>query len=98
MNKIDYLINLLSEECNEVGQMCSKILRFGLEEVRPEQEFTNKERLIQEVNDLLAVLELLQAEGVDLTGLANSVALAKKKTKVEKFMELSRAQGKLDEV
>lgn len=96
MNKIDYLVNVLVEECAEVAQRGTKILRFGHDEVQPEQSLDNTERLVGELNDLLAVVEMLQEEGLELKGLANPVALAKKKTRVEKFMKLSKAQGKLE--
>lgn len=99
MNKQEYLVTKLIEEAAEIIQRATKAIDFGFTEVEPTQEHDNEFRLVQEINDFLAVLEMLQESGVSLRGIANPVALAKKKTKVEKFMELSRQQGCLvDEV
>lgn len=96
LNKIDYLLNVLSEECDEVGQRCCKAIRFGHDEVQPEQSLNNTERLVGELNDLLAVVEMLKEEGLKLKNLGSRTAIKRKKERVNKFMELSRAQGKLE--
>jgi NTP pyrophosphatase (non-canonical NTP hydrolase) len=53
------LFYIVQEECAEVIQMISKILRFGFNE-----EFKNQERLTQEVGDLVACITLLYASGI----------------------------------
>jgi NTP pyrophosphatase (non-canonical NTP hydrolase) len=53
------LFYILQEECAEVIQAISKILRFGFNE-----EFRNKEKLTQEIGDLLACVTLLYASGI----------------------------------
>lgn len=50
------LLIILSEECNEVGQRAAKMQRFGINEIQPGQPHTNRERLSQEVGDLMGVL------------------------------------------
>ena len=50
---------LLMEECGEVVQMCSKVLRYGYEEVYPGDPAArdNRLRLTEEVGDLTAAVK-----------------------------------------
>ena len=53
---------IAQEECAEVVQAISKCFRFG-----PNDEyngFSNKQRLEEEVGDLLCMLELMQQHGI----------------------------------
>jgi len=95
MTREEHLLVILAEECNEVAQRVSKILRFGLvdpEGTEPNQPYTNKDRLILEINDLLAILEMVFGEqDYDYQMLKED-----KKRKVEKYLELSKKIGTLD--
>lgn len=93
MTETEHLFTILMEECCEVGQRASKAKRFGITEVQPEQSFTNAERLIGEMADLLGTLEMLQDR--ELVGQVDPAAVAAKKVKVAKFLEYSRLQGTL---
>lgn len=97
MNKQEYLLTKLSEECAEVAQRVSKILCFGIDEKEPGQELTNEQRLKGEYYDLLAVFEMLEDEGFVIQDANFEVrqAMINKKAKVKKFMEYSRTQGRL---
>ena len=53
---------ITQEECAEVTQAISKILRFGLDSRW--QDRSNQERLEEEVGDLQAMIELLQEKGL----------------------------------
>lgn len=53
------LFYITQEECAEVIQSISKILRFGFND-----EFKNKDRLTEEIGDLVACITLLQASGI----------------------------------
>lgn len=48
---------LIVEECAEVQQRATKMMRFGVDEVQEGQDLTNADRLADEVGDLIAVLE-----------------------------------------
>ena len=64
MTLIQYLCQLLSEECGEIIQRASKLSRFGADEVQSNQELDNFERLRAEKVDLMVVYNLLlQATG-----------------------------------
>lgn len=96
MNRTEHLFCILGEEAAEVVQRSSKIMRFGVSEIQPNQLRDNSERLLGEIADLLAVKEMLEEEGalkkVDLRPLMDL-----KKKKVEKFLEYSRKQGTLQD-
>lgn len=92
MKNWQYLLLKLSEECNEVGQMASKNMHFGTEETQTGGVQTNRERLHGEINDLLAIVELLnEEEGFDFTPDPDKIAL--KKEKVKFYREYSRSLG-----
>ena len=50
------LLEILIEECSEVQKRATKMLRFGVNEVQPGQEYSNRERLSLEVGDVMEVL------------------------------------------
>jgi len=92
MTNEQYLLTLLAEECAEVGQRATKAIRFGLEDPKGAQPgfSSNKERLIEEINDLLVVVEMLFGENyVDKTQQNN------KKEKIQKYTQLSKELGQL---
>lgn len=59
-NKIDYLTSKLQEEAAEVIQAVSKIRRFGPDNHHPDRQTTNKQELIGEIEDFLAILAALE--------------------------------------
>lgn len=90
MNRLEILLIQLMEECAEVSQRVSKILRFGLYEVEPGQELNNKERLNLEISDLYGVLQILHDE-YQIGG--NEEEMNKKIAKIEKYLEYSKECG-----
>ena len=63
-----YLICKLQEEAAEVIQAVSKINRFGEQNRHPDRTTTNKQELVQELEDFLAILAVLeQTQWIDLT-------------------------------
>ena len=67
-NKTQYLVCKLQEEAAEVIQAVSKINRFGEANKHPDRTTTNKQELVQELEDFLAILAVLeQMEWLDLT-------------------------------
>lgn len=94
MNRLQYLLGKLAEEASEVSQIALKTQQFGLHEVYSEQSFTNSERIHQEINDLMAIIEILNEEfkfgyGIDRGHITN------KKIKVNKYYEYSRTLGEV---
>ena len=96
MKTEQYYLTKLAEECSEVAQIALKTQQFGMEESMPGQPFTNRERCHQEINDLLAIIQVLNenhAFGFE----ADQEAIAKKKTKVLKYLEYSTQLGEVRE-
>jgi len=95
MNKQEHYLTCLAEECNEVAQRVSKALRFGLAEVQDGQGLNNAERISVELNDLLAVAEILHEMGV-IPAYQPTVADRQAKfMRIEKFMPIGRKHGAL---
>lgn len=67
MTRTEHLLFILAEEAAEVAQRASKAARFGLAEVQPGQEHTNARRLMDEVNDFVAVYQMLAGPVVSPT-------------------------------
>ena len=96
MDRAEHLLMIAGEEGCEIAQRVSKALRFGIAEVQPGQEKNNAERIVYEYADLVAVMTMLDKEGiVEIKGMADMIAA--KTEKVEKFLEYSRKQGRLAE-
>lgn len=93
MNKSEYLLQKLSEECAEVAQRASKCNTFGVHEIQPGQELDNAQRLSDEYADLCAVFGMLIDEGIILPDENFAIKFSNKKEKVAKFMEYSREKG-----
>lgn len=61
MNKGEHLLTILGEEASELAVQVSKTNRFGMDEQR-DLPTSNRERLINEFNDVLAMAEMLNEE------------------------------------
>jgi hypothetical protein len=95
MTRIEHLLTILAEECAEVAQRCTKALRFGLNEVQPEQNETNAERIAGELDHIGAVTTMLREGGLLPSG--DPFARAAKRAKVEQYLRYSAECGTLDE-
>lgn len=97
MNAVEYLLTQLSEECGEVAKEASKANRFGLDDVYPlkPELGSNRERIINELNDLQAVIEILQQRRVLPKKILCPVKIASKKRKIRVYMRYARYKGTL---
>ena len=99
MDKAQYLLMKLAEECAEVAQRAIKQMQFGKLEIQPGQPLTNGERLMQEVNDLGVVLELLieEKEMPDYNEREQEWDKLKetKIAKMQKYLQLSANLGRI---
>ena len=76
------------EECAEVQQRATKLLRFGLEEVQPGQLFSNALRLSSEIGDLMEVIDLAINAGLVLPK-AVETGRKNKRRQLTRFMQTS---------
>jgi NTP pyrophosphatase (non-canonical NTP hydrolase) len=91
MTETELLLCCLSEECAEVAQRVSKALRFGLEEVQPGQPKDNATRILDELNDLLAVAYMLEGRGIGRMG--RTATIEAKQNKVRAYLEYSMGRA-----
>lgn len=78
-------LRILTEECAEVIQAVSKCQRFGLDGYWPAAYKTNRQRLEEELGDLICMIELLVNQGV----VSNSAIEEAKMIKFEKLKSWS---------
>ena len=100
MNKTEYLLTCLIEECAEVQKEATKALRFGLDD-KWENDNTPQERLYIEMCDILGVIETLMEEGIlDSNRISpqqpTDVLISAKKKKIKRWMEYAVERGTLD--
>lgn len=77
---------LVVEECAEIIQRGTKLLRFGVDEVQPGQGNSNADRLSMEVGDLLEVIDLGIKAGI-LNPVAINLGRASKRSQLARFMQ-----------
>ena len=101
MNQKEHLITCLAEEGGEAALELSKVAhktnRFGASDrnvLNPDGP-TNIERLVNELNDLIAVVDMLVDEHVIPADWFSLSKQREKREKVIKFMEYARSTGAL---
>lgn len=101
MNRNEHLLTKLAEECCEVGQRATKALRFGINEVQPDpvdnpKGLSNGQRIIDEIFDVFAVLELMTEAGLIAEDQPEYEEWIKgKKEKIEAMLLYSKEKGTL---
>jgi NTP pyrophosphatase (non-canonical NTP hydrolase) len=93
VTKTEHLLSCLAEECAEVAQRASKAMRFGLDDIEPGQELNNAERIIYELTDLCAVIEMLSEQKIINPFVSPGDAINRKKEKVARYMEYAIQRG-----
>ena len=93
MNRTEMLLVQLAEECAEVQQQCCKALRFGLQEIRPQDPETNSESITRELEDLEGIVHMLQE--IKAVGYFKQENIDAKVEKVEKYLNYSICVGTL---
>ena len=106
MNITEHLLTCLSEECSEVAKECAKSQRFGLDDKltmdpygpRGTNGLTNAEKLADELNDLLGVVQMLVDAGAIPFNWQDHAKQEEKKRKVQRFMDYSYRCGVLTKI
>lgn len=86
------LLTILIEECAEVQQRATKLLRFGRDETQPGQPETNRTRLSTEMGDLLAIYESCVEAGLISEEIVRE-QMPKKKVKMAKYMQTAHRRA-----
>lgn len=97
MNAQEHLLTTLAEECSEITKAACKSLRFGLDDRSPLDPggMTNREKLIYELNDLVATVNMLEDIGVVPHAWQDQKLQADKQGKVAKYMGYAMSKGTL---
>lgn len=78
MSKQNEIMAITQEECAEVIQAISKIMRFGLETTY--KEVSNKSHLEEEIGDLICMFQLMEETGmIDWSMVSMHAGLKKQK-------------------
>ena len=99
LNREQYLLICLAEECAEVQKEISKILRFGLKD-KPISSLagnileSNSARLSQEITDVQALIRMLIKEGLPIE--IKQRKIVEKCHKVETYMRYSQDKKTLE--
>lgn len=93
MNITQLLLGKLAEECIEVAKEALKAQQFGFDEGWDGK--TNRERIHKELNDVNAIIDMLNDRGLDFHEV-DEEAVRVKKEKVIKYLKLSRERGQLN--
>ena len=86
-NQVKEVFCIAQEECAEVTQAISKIFRFGMNSEH--KGVSNKDRLEEEVGDLLCMIDIM----VEKCIISDSTVNAARKAKREKLKVWSGIQG-----
>jgi len=85
MRDVKQVMGVLTEECAEVIQAVSKINRFGMH--GEWQGVTNKQALVTEIGDVLAIIKVLIKEtDINITEEDLEIAVEAKLKKLEVFL------------
>lgn len=93
MKPTQYILSKIAEEAGEVAQMAAKTQQFGLHEVKPGMDISNLERLYHEVDDLIAVVGMIEGKPYH----PNRDRVAAKIEKVYHYLDLSIRLGQTEE-
>ena len=76
-------LEILVEEAMEVGQIKSKIIRFGIDDYHPKSKVSNRDKLEEELGHFLAMVDILVYQGT-----LSKEAI--ERGKIKKFDKLSK--------
>ncbi len=93
MNVIEHLFDIAAEEAAELSRGLIRVNRFGLDSTHPRTERKASEEVVHQMNDLLAVIELMKDRGVVFDGIGDPSALGEAKKKLVEAMETSYEAG-----
>lgn len=110
MNKEQFLLTKIAEECGEVAEEFSlaiqqlmkvqkialKAQQFGMNETHHSLDRNNMQRLYQELDDLSAIIEMLEEHVEEFNYKPSRRNILNKKHKVEKYLAYSVDLGKVE--
>ena len=95
LSKIDYLLSCISEECGEIIQVIGKSQRFGLNDINPSKQLSNKILLKLEIHDLITAYKMLLEE-LNENFEIEDVLIQDKIKRIKKYMKYSEEVKRLE--
>jgi len=95
MNREQYLFCKLAEEAGEIVQIAMKTQQFGQDEIMPGQPFTNGELCHREIDDLMAIIEILNKD-YGFGYVQDRDRIIEKKEKVNFYAKMSVSFGQVE--
>lgn len=95
MNLTQFYLTKLAEEASEVAQIALKTQQFGMNEKRRDQPYLNYERIHQELDDLLTIVDLLNTH-CGLGYRSSQEAINRKKERVAEYLQYSVDLGQVN--
>lgn len=97
MTERQYLLAKLAEECAEVIQAVTKCLRFGEDDTNPKspEEGANFDKLVSEVADLRAIIQILDLESLHEDGDLEQEAMTGRVINIYKWLNYAKEQGQI---
>lgn len=89
MTREQFLLCKLAEEAAELAKEAMKTQQFGMLSSHPKYTGTNANRISEELNDLLAVIDMMNEECEDFFWTPDEEAIERKVEKIEKYYELT---------
>jgi hypothetical protein len=96
MTEQEMILVIAMEECNEVAQAISKILRFGVDSTHPISGDTNNTQLETEMTDLFTILFILVSRGI--TKVPSAEKMMEKTERIIQSLELSLKLGRVQSI
>ncbi len=93
MNRQQYLLGKLAEECSELAQAALKAQQFGLDSVNPYTLKTNREELESELMDVGGICHMLGEEFNVFSAGDPTEGIENKIIKTNKNYEISKELG-----
>lgn len=97
MNYREYLFAKLMSESSEVIQDAEKIFMFGPDSYNPESGVRNDDKLIHEIHDVLAVIEMLHENGFLHFEYNREKIVAKKRKMISYAKTIGALSGEMEE-
>lgn len=96
MKTWEHFLTITAEEAGEIIKEAAKCLRFGVNDTNPNepQGGNNGEKLGWEIDDLIAMAELLRKEMIIPP--SSPARIEQKKIRVMRWLEYSRGKGRVD--
>lgn len=98
MTRKQLILIKIAEECTELAKDALKAAQFGMDDCKPGEPITNRERMIGESHDLFGVLTMLEDEDGYSYTTPSEADIEAKMAKVERFICYSQDRGMVEKV